>query len=289
MSVSDEEAERRRIELLATVCRPPIVVGSSDVLRAAKLEPAWVVRGRIPAQDLTLITGAPGVKKSWIAYALVHAVAQRIPWLGFPIEPPAADRRGERAPGCAALVLNYDNSKAECGRRFLRLGLRESDAVYFHSLDVGSPLRFPDDADKLAVLADHLRPRVIVVDSLRQAHVAEENSSKEMMVVMGGLKRLYACGAAVVVIHHADKAGTAGSRGSGEIDASATTVIHMLDDRGIPRAEWKKHRSWAMQPEDEKLWCSIEDVGDRTTVARAEAPAKKERRHGQAGQARKEW
>ncbi len=262
------------------LCKPPHIIGPREMLRMATLRPTWLIPDMVPARDLTLITGAPGVMKSWLAYDLARAVAQGGTWMGVQVTPPMRPHGADVGNEVAALVLNFDNSTAECGRRFMRLGLAATDPIRFHSVDVGQRLRLPEAAESLAAVADALRPRLIVIDSLRQSHTCDENSSKEMMVVMDQLKRLYACGAAVVVVHHSGK--TVGahskSRGSEEIDASATAVIHVTDDDGTPRAEWAKHRCWAMTEAAERKWFQVVDRNDLTIITPAPKPERKGKR-----------
>lgn len=274
--MDDAGEELVRYERARDLCTAPNLMGSREMLRAAQLRPDWLVPELVPARDLVLITGAPGAKKSWLAYSLAVAVAQGGTWLGASITPRTAKREG-----VAALVLNYDNSTSECGRRFARLGLRAEDSIQFHSPELGDPLLLPDKAEELAMMCDHLAPRLVLVDSLRQAHTAEENSSKEMRVVMKALKRLYACGATVIVVHHAGKSvgEVSKSRGSEEIDASATGVIYVGKEReGVASATWDKHRSWQVEDANKTRYFRVEDHGDLTRVERAEPPAKKERK-----------
>ena len=256
------------------LCRPPTITGAADMLRAAALKAAFLVDGAIPARDLTLITAPPGSLKSWLAYDLCLAVAQPgRSWLGI----------AEPAHG-AALVLNYDNATAECGRRFKRLGMKPSDPIHFHSVDVGQRLRLPEHHEDLLAVVEKLSPRVVLIDSMRQAHTADENSSKEMGEVMAACKSLYAFGAAVVIVHHSAKGNSAAARGSGEIDASTTAHISVEGDV----ATWLKHRSWEERPSTMPAWevgvrFAVEDRGDSTYVVRLparERPAKRQRPDG---------
>lgn len=267
--------ELRREELAQELCGPPWIVGAGAMLARASDRPEWLVTERIPAGDLTLFAGAPGVKKSWLAYALAIAVAQGSEWVGLPTHRPVKRRSGE---GCEVLVLNYDNSTAECARRFLRLGLRASDPVCFHSLDVGQPFRMPEASDKLAMIVDAMRPSLVLIDTFRQAHTSDENSSKEMMGIMGSLKRLYASGAAVVVVHHTTKGAAMTPRGSGEIDGSFTAEVIVAADRGLLTAQWVKHRSWPLDEARETLYFRVSDHADRTRVEKADPPVRKERK-----------
>jgi hypothetical protein len=260
---NDAEQLHRADEL----CQPPWIIGAAQMLRAASLKTSFLIEGAVPARDLTMITAPPGSLKSWLAYDLCLAVVQQREWLGI----------GIPATAGSALVLNFDNPTAECGRRFMRLGMRPDDPIHFHSVDVGMRLLLPDAHDDLLAIVEKLMPRVILIDSMRQAHTAEENSSKEMGQVMAMCKSLYAYGAAVVVVHHSTKGSGSAARGSGEIDASVTAHISVDGDV----AYWLKHRSWEQRPPtmpgwDEGVRFEVADIGDRTFVRRL--PARERRK-----------
>lgn len=249
----------RRVE---EITRPPCVIGAGAMLAAASLQTLFLAKGAVPAGAITLITGMPGAKKSWLAYDLALATAQEgRSWLGFPVTP--------RGPTRNVLVLNYDNPTPECGRRFMRLGMQESDPIHFHSVDL-DPLRLPELAAELRAMVTHFRPSLVLVDSLRQAHTGDENSSEEMMAVMGHLKSFYSAGAAVVVVHHEGKGGIAAgvskARGSGEIAASADAHISVSCSDAIDIATWEKHRSWRMSATEESLPFELIDRGDLTIL-----------------------
>jgi RecA-family ATPase len=264
--LDEAAAEVVRQERGQELCRPPYLIGAAELLRSAKLETQFLIPGLVPSSAITFIVGAPGALKSWLAYDLLVAVAQGREWLGVP------------APRGPVLGLNFDNSTNECGRRMLRLGLSPSDPAHFHSPDGPIALRLPDSAEDLSAIVNVIKPRLLILDSLRQAHTANENDSKEMMVVMGALKSLYALGAAVVIVHHSAKGqGGAAVRGAGEIEASADAVIHVQEDK----AEWRKHRSWRMSTAEETLTFAVDDVEDRTIVRRVAAKPQRGRPRGE--------
>lgn len=245
------------------IVRPPILLGAAAMLEAASQRTSFLVDKRVPAGAITLFVGLPGAKKSWLAYDLALAVAQQRSWLGVPCTP--------KGPRPAALVLNYDNPRPECGRRFMRLGMQPDDPIFFHSVDL-DPLRLPAAEAELRALVSHVRPSLIVVDSFRQAHVSDENSSQDMAIVMGHLKALYADGASVVIVHHAGKGGLAEgiskARGSGEISGSADAQVNVSwsDEHGCDIAHWEKHRSWELTPYEEVLGFELTDAGQLTAL-----------------------
>jgi RecA-family ATPase len=275
VSSEDEELAARLAwdSRKAELCQPPILVGAAAMLAAARIKPKMLVEDMIPAGAITLIIGEPGAKKSWLAYALAIATAQGGDWLGVPVT--------THGPKPNVLILNYDNPTPECGRRMMRLGMQAHDPIWFHSVDL-DPLRMPASIAELNAIVQHVQPSLVVVDSFRQCHTEDENSSQSMAIVMGHIKGFYAQGSSVVVVHHAGKSnglggaeGVGKARGSGEIAASADCIIEakrMKGEDGEPGpdvAVWTKHRSWEIAPCDESLQFALLDVGESTQLVAA--------------------
>jgi hypothetical protein len=241
------------------------LVDAATLLATAKLEPDWLVEGAIPSGGVTFLVGRPGSMKSWLAYDLAVAVVQRRPWLRFGVP------RSVGSP--CAMVLNFDNPGAECARRFLRLGLQPADRALFHSLGAHRPpdglptiLQLPLAFEPLDAMVQTFRPDLIVIDSLRQAHLGDESSSQEMAVVMSQARQLAGYGGAVIVVHHTRKNDGA-MRGSTEIEAAADAIVD-VDDRV---ATWRKTRGWEMP--DASVMFRLEDEGDLTFLRGGETLA----------------
>lgn len=240
---------------------------AATLLASASLETKFLFKNSIPEQGICFLAGKPGSHKSWLAYHAAISVARHEPWLGFEN---CTDQAG------SALILNFDNPSHELGRRFLRLGLKPDDPVYFHSmasklLPAGIPamLQLPPALEPLMHITYRLKPRLIVVDSYRQSHVCNEHDSSEMGRVMSCLKQLASTGATVLVLHHLRKQGQVRGkkqdddqplRGSTEIEASADSIF--LVKNGY--IELVKSRGW--QPKVTKCEFSVLDEGDSTIV-----------------------
>jgi len=238
---------------------------AKSLLASARLEPDWLVPGAIPAGAVNFFVGKPGSSKSWLAYDLACAVVQRRPWLEFGVPNAPAN--------ASAIILNYDNSQAECARRFLRLGLKEEDNLFAHSFGAHQPpeplpavLQLPDAFGPLETMVYAKRPTVVVIDSLRQAHTGDESSSQEMAKIVGQVKRFAMMGAAVIVVHHTRKNDGA-MRGSTEIEASADSITDVekeSEGSEVSLISWRKTRGWQMM--EPLLTVRIEDIGDITVV-----------------------
>jgi RecA-family ATPase len=231
-SINDWEAECKALS------QAPRIINSAALLRASKDKPDFLIHERIPSGAITLLVAKRGSTKSWLVYDLALKVAQGggRKWLDTP----------GPEEGAPVLVLSYDNPTEETGRRFKRLGLRTNDPLYFHSVDQNA-LRMPSAEDKLRNIVHHLQPKLVIVDSFRQAVEGNENDSEAMGKVMSGFKLLAACPSkpAVIIVHHAAKGLSLdgpGARGSGEIEGSADAVM-TIEDGAV---SWTKSRSWVM-------------------------------------------
>jgi hypothetical protein len=248
-------------ERVREIVQPPWVLDAKEMLARASLKTLFLAEDAIPAGAITLICGAPGSKKSWLAYALALSVAQGTDWLGAEVNP--------RGPTRNTLILNYDNPTPECGRRFMRLGMQPDDPIFFHSVEL-DPFRLPKHADEVRALVAHYKPSLVVVDSLRQAQTEDENDSKAMAEIMRIYKGLYVGGASVVIVHHAGKGalteGVNKVRGTGEIAGSADAVIDVIpgDSDSPDMAIWTKHRGWELTPMQEGRAFELKDAGEST-------------------------
>lgn len=249
-------------QALETYAAYPYLLRSGQVLDEASTETDWLVEGLIPAGQITMVIGARGSTKSWLAYDLAIKAARGTPWLGRPL-----------CKSGPVLVLSYDNPPKECGRRFKRLGLEATDPITFHAPDGPQYLRLGcvtdgehgwQHSDLLRGIIKRTRPVLVVVDSFRQAHTKDENSSNDMQWVMSEIKTWTSAGATVVIVHHAalSAEGSVRSRGSGEIEGSADAVIAVQKGKST----WTKTRSW--QPPIEPLAVEFEvtDTSQTTTA-----------------------
>ncbi len=184
---------------------------------------------KIPDQAITFFAGPPGSCKSWLVYSLAIAVASGTDWMGF----------GKAAQG-SVVVFNLDNPRPLLGRRMRQLGLTPDMPISFHSPEI-APFKLPQDAEAYHAIVEVVQPHLVIIDSFRQCHTLDENSSQDMSQLMGLIKPMRR-EAAVIVVHHTAKGG--GPRGSTEIEASADEIV-VVEKAGI--VEWTKHRGWDMQ------------------------------------------
>lgn len=204
----------------------------------------FLVPGAIPCGNIVLMAGEPGGGKTWLAYDLAHAVCTGTQWLG----------RGPKCVQGPVALLNYDQPTETLGARVRKLGFTADMPLYIHSFGLTKPpgpnlpevLMLPEQESRLNYALQHVKPRLIIVDSLRQSHNMDENSNKDMAKLMATFKKWQRFNnTTVVLIHHTakskdDNGGKTSARGSGEIIASADVAIKVEGKDAI----WTKHRSW---------------------------------------------
>jgi hypothetical protein len=183
--------------------------------------PNWLLDGLVANGDVTLTTGAPGLGKSWFTMGLAVAVVEGHPtFLGQAVLGSSSLGRGR------VLYVDQENPDDVVFQRLHALGLTaEGKGRVRYLWNQGIRLdRTPDDFLEEALAYE---PTLIVLDSLTRLHGQDENSAGAMAVLFNeGIQPLAReTGAAVILIHHDNKAG--GPRGSIDIVASADAALHV--------------------------------------------------------------
>ena len=181
--------------------------------------PEPLVDGLLFVNTLAWISGKPGCAKTFAALDLACCTGTGLPWHGHPVRQgpvlyviaEGAAGLGQRAGAWAAL-----NRTAATGVTFLPVPVQIMDGT---------------DAGALALLAAELKPVLIVVDTQARATVgADENSSKDMGVLVAWLDHLRrACKACVLLVHHTPR-NAENLRGSTALEGAADTIIAVTKD-----------------------------------------------------------
>jgi hypothetical protein len=143
------------------------------------------------------IAGGPGIGKSNMVLRLGRCLAEGAPFLNMPIPMP---RR--------VLDLATEGSRRGYKRRIEKVWEGASPEARARWRMTLAPMHLRDDLDAIeALIAEH-KPEVLIVDSLRNAHSANENDSQQMTDevtrILDGIAARHRC--AVVLVHHSRKA-----------------------------------------------------------------------------------
>lgn len=212
VSVSETlEFIRGSISMLAyTGKSEPKLLSAQDILDHTGDGLFWVVNDLIPQGGLVMISGKPGVGKTWLGLLLARAVSEGLPFLG------------RLTTWGKAAYVDLENSRSILRDRLARI--RPMAVEFAPAWAMEKPFSLWDkDIDHWA-----REGYLIILDSLVRAHGVDENSAQEMARVMGRLRELSHMGATIVFLHHKGKSQENEYRGSSDILAGVD-VAYLLD------------------------------------------------------------
>jgi hypothetical protein len=181
--------------------------------------PNWVVSHLFETGTVNMISAAPHQYKSWVVHHMALCVAA-----GKSVFNHLSVTRQK------VMIVNEEDTERQLKERSLMLLDGDTDLpVYFH---VAKGIKI-DDAFVERILPELKRQNItfLVLDSLRSLHNADENSSKDMQVIMDQFKRLTKENITILFTHHNrkkfhgfnsdnDQGGSEESRGSSSINAA---------------------------------------------------------------------
>lgn len=205
---------------------PLTVVQAAAIEGSSELE--WLIEGLWVAEGVGIVGGNPKAGKTWLALDLALSVASGTPALGVYAIPRAG----------RVLLFAAEDPPATVRARLEGLAASRDLALESLPLHVilASSLRLDQltDQARLSDAARRFRPRLLVLDPFVRLHRINENSAQEVSGVLAYLRDLQRrCHVAVLVVHHARKAGAGAAqaglslRGSGDFYAWGDELLHM--------------------------------------------------------------
>jgi hypothetical protein len=181
------ERIRRKIDL-RLVNEWPANLPTMATIYGMDIKVEWVVERIIPKQAITLLHGRGGCGKTWVGLQLGGCIADGLPFAGL---------KTDKMP---SYYVDFENPMAVLHDRALVLG--RSSLKIWHSSHRPFPPKL--DAEEWGKYKS-LPPGVLIVDTLRAAQMGDENSSKEMAIILGRLKELRDIGFTIILLHHTPK------------------------------------------------------------------------------------
>jgi len=180
----------------------------------------WLLDGRLRAGSVVVVAGDPGGGKTWLLLNLALCVATGAPWLGV---------KTKRAP---VLWVDAESGMARmCDRvQAAMTGLHAPESAPFRFVTPSDrlfDLRKSADQDTLTAGVSETGAGLVIVDALVDVMPGgDENAVQDVGPLMLALRRLAdVTGAAVVLIHHNNKAG--GYRGSTAIAGAVDALLSL--------------------------------------------------------------
>ena len=194
----------------------------------------WLVRGVLPAEGLAALYGISGSGKSFLALDLFAAVAEGRRWFGYRVE--ARPVVYVCLEGEAGFKLRVQAWEVHTGKK-----LPDSMRVVLQSFKLIEGQDLPELAS--AILQTAGTGCVVVVDTLnRAAPTADENTSKDMGMILEATKALQGLvGGLVVLVHHSGKDLARGMRGHSSMFAALDASIEV--SREGERRAWTVAKS----------------------------------------------
>lgn len=160
----------------------------------------------IPKGSITLLFGRGGIGKTSLSLQLCKAIAEGLPY---------GDLQTIKTP---AYFIDFENPLSVLKQRAESIGKSENFWVWHLS---GKPQPPRLDTNEWE-LYKQLPAGLLVFDTLRASHLADENNSQDMANVMARLKELREAGFTILLLHHTPKGNEGIYRGS-------TALLDLVD------------------------------------------------------------
>lgn len=218
---------------VAALLRPPAIVAGADYLLLPRAAETWLLEPILPVGGTLLLYGDPKVGKSFATLQLACALATASDFLSFPS--PAS---------CRVVYIQLDTPRSLWADRVgqLRNSGLATDAVWFADRETLNCWPFDIlQTEHQILLHDALeviKPDVVIIDTLKEAHRTDENNATEMQKVISAFVSTVKPAALVVVAHGkkttADNPASLvnGNRGSNYVVGAVDGIIHM-QSKGI--------------------------------------------------------
>ncbi|PXY32966.1 hypothetical protein BAY59_07540 [Prauserella coralliicola] len=245
--VDSEDPDTRYAELAAALVD---TAGLRALPPPVPLVSEWLFR-----DTLAWLHGKPGNAKTFVAVDLACCVATGTPWHGHEVT------RGsvlyviaEGARGLSRRVDAWSTTHE---------GLIPEGVTF---LPAAAQLINEGDVTAFARLLNERRPVLVVIDTQARASVgADENSAKDMGLLVANLERLrQACGACVLVVHHEPRVGE-NLRGHTALEGAADTLIRVTKDGALVEVANPKQKDAEEAP---TFKLALRPVADSATLTR---------------------
>ena len=244
----------------AAATRPPWVRSFQDML--AQQPPQWLIAGWLAPGDIGMLYGTPGTGKTFVALDIaISAVLGKAAGGGqwaIPRPLRVAYATSEGLSGLGGRLRAIGQRRGLLGMELPGLAICAQLPQLFSAGDDGAV------AWATAVQAAAVQPDIVILDTLHGATAgADENSARDMGVVLGSVRYIRdALGCAVLLVHHANKAG--GYRGSSALHGAVDLMARCESDDGLRLSCEKLKDGAPWQPQNFRL--SAADGGASAVV-----------------------
>jgi KaiC/GvpD/RAD55 family RecA-like ATPase len=219
----------------------------------------WLAPPLLPRAVLTALYAPGGDGKSLFSMALAAEIAH------------GGELAGIECKQGTAIYLDAENGEHEIHRRVHTLGLPASGVWVADA----SRLDLRRDIAEVEAVVREMTPDLLVLDSFRSMTPGmEENDTNQTARALDPLRRLaHESGAAILLIHHANKAGKE-YRGASSIRDGVDVLWHLgrQDDDPDSQRRFLHNVKMRVAPDGGRLWLRLDIDRGRVLIDQAEPP-----------------
>lgn len=244
----------------------PGFLGVDDYLAQPREKNTWLLKPFIPTSGAALLYGDPKVGKSYLGIQLSLAISGDLPdFLGFQIT-----KHGR------VLYLQLDTPRSVWAHRFEDMlskgGLPyNNETMLLADRESIRPCPFdilqPQHAEYLASIVKPLQPVAVVIDTLREAHSGDEDSSTTARNVIANLVAATEPAALILISHgrkphpDTDKDLLADHRGSSYITGRMDAIMRLTKGKLYYTGRSIEAGDIRIERTDSGLWQPVVDEG----------------------------
>ncbi|GAC1376278.1 MAG: hypothetical protein NVSMB4_04970 [Acidimicrobiales bacterium] len=216
--------------------------------------PTFLIDSHLPSNSVCVLYGPSGCFKTFVAVDWALSVATGTYWMG---RTTAHGRvlyvAGEGVSGLAQRVAAWLHDR----------NLQTAGDIDW--LTIAASLYAQEWLEAFVALVAERQPGFVIIDTLARSMVgADENSSRDMGIVVEAAEAVRAVsGATVLLVHHTGKDVSNGPRGSSALFAGMETVISCSGGEGSVTLKVEKHRN---APDGEKTTYRVVSVLDSCVI-----------------------
>lgn len=166
----------------------------------------YLLESLIPKGAIVLLFSPGGTGKTSLTMQMSRAIGEGIPF-GY--------LKTIKTP---VYIIDFENPLSFVKTRVELIGPSNNILIWHISCDP-APARL--DSDKWEAYKQ-FPPGLIIIDTLRAAHLSDENNSKDMAIIMAHLKELREIGFTIILLHHSPKSNDGVYKGS-------TAILDLAD------------------------------------------------------------
>jgi 5S rRNA maturation endonuclease (ribonuclease M5)/archaellum biogenesis ATPase FlaH len=199
VKAATEWTEPQEPDLLSSLMR------WNDIL-SLDVHTEYLLDNLIPKGSITLLFGRGGIGKTSLCLQICRAIAEGLPY---------GDLNTIKTP---TYYIDFENPLSVLKQRAESIG--KADNLYVWHLS-GNP-QPPRLDTKDWILYKQLPAGLLIFDTLRASHLADENDSQDMAIIISRLKELREAGFTVLLLHHTPK-------GNEGIYKGSTAILDLCD------------------------------------------------------------